>query len=88
MLDWSGDSGRRDVKTVDSARLVALLVEAIKELNAKVEFCRRGCCAGGQCAMKLTPPTPEDVPVLEKWLSDKELLDLIRIDPPRPDMPD
>ncbi len=26
--------------------------------------------------MKLTPPTPEDVPVLEKWLSDKELLDI------------
>ncbi len=37
--------------------------------------------------MKLTPPTPEDVPILEKWLSDEPLLRLIRVEPPRPDMP-
>lgn len=37
--------------------------------------------------MKLTPPTQEDVPVLTKWLSDEPLLRLIRVEPPRPDMP-
>ena len=37
--------------------------------------------------MKLTTVISSDIPTLEKWLSDKELLDLIRIDPPRPDMP-
>lgn len=37
--------------------------------------------------MKLTPPTPQDVPVLAKWLRDEPLLRLIRVEPPRPDMP-
>jgi RimJ/RimL family protein N-acetyltransferase len=36
--------------------------------------------------MKLTPPLETDFPTLEKWLADEELLNLIRIDPPRPDM--
>lgn len=35
--------------------------------------------------MNLTPPTPEDVPILEKWLSDEPLLRLIAVEPPRPD---
>ncbi len=37
--------------------------------------------------MKLTPPAPDDVPVLERWLRDEPLLRLIRVEPPRPDMP-
>jgi RimJ/RimL family protein N-acetyltransferase len=42
--------------------------------------------SGGRL-MRLTTLISSDIPVIEKWLSDKELLDLIRIDPPRPDMP-
>jgi len=37
VLDWVETPDGVTYKTVDSARLVALLVEAIKELNAKVE---------------------------------------------------
>lgn len=40
-----------------------------------------------RAAMKLTTVISTDIPVIEKWLSDEELLNLIRIDPPRPDMP-
>lgn len=37
ILDWVETPDGEKYKTVDSARLVALLVEAIKELNAKVD---------------------------------------------------
>lgn len=32
--------------------------------------------------MKLTPPTQEDIPVLQKWLSDESLLRLIKVERP------
>ncbi len=37
--------------------------------------------------MKLTTVISSDIPVIEEWLSNEKLLSMIRIDPPRPDMP-